>query len=597
MKNNNLLPFERNRYYSGKLLTTADFQAEQAYLGNKRCFVNGLLHGSGVICGLSVYTIDDITLMVESGVAVDGYGRDIVLENSAVRKLSAIEGFEEVKSDNVYLCLRYAEEAVQPVYAVGASDREGEYEMNRIREGGTLFLIDADSEKPAAEPKSEFLTHTKLYADADYAVSLVVPAVIPRGYRVRLGIDVEKLSDEDKAFSMAGTFQSTAFVGDGDEHEFRVDIPPFTLAFGETRHISRVLNVKTGDAAEATVLAKADQCKVVVDGKERHPQSNAMLRIAVTDEAADEVVEREIAKISLEARSAGGAAEAIKLAQIKFERNGSVCIIDDIREAGVKHYIRAASNDAKRNEFLAWFLEPSPYAAVREGGQADDAPEYFAPREPVYATGFCEIPIGMDGKKDKIFHSHEIIHGLGSGDVHVSVGFEYMAMDAKLEVQSKNTIYGDPSLFEEKKEVPVPHADLAVRVLCDRGSFFVAARLTKNTNYVVLLLRWVAVKFPVGEDRSIRTQLSGDASISPVQPTILVAPNESCFVDVRFKNMEACALAYELTEKNSGSITPDGIYTAPNKEGVNEVRITCADNIFISTFAYVVVKKKDKEGA
>ena len=48
MKNTKLYPFERNRYYSGKMLTSADFQAEQTYFNNKRRFINNLMYGAGV---------------------------------------------------------------------------------------------------------------------------------------------------------------------------------------------------------------------------------------------------------------------------------------------------------------------------------------------------------------------------------------------------------------------------------------------------------------------------------------------------------------------------------------------------------------------
>ena len=115
MENRQLLPFERNRYYVGKLLTSADFQAEQTYFNNKRRFLNHLMFGAGIICGLSVYSLDDLSIMVESGAAIDGLGREIVVENSVVRKLSAIEGFDSLSSERAALCLRYREEAVHPV--------------------------------------------------------------------------------------------------------------------------------------------------------------------------------------------------------------------------------------------------------------------------------------------------------------------------------------------------------------------------------------------------------------------------------------------------------------------------------------------------
>ena len=49
MGNNQILPFERNRYYVGKLLTSADFQAEQNYGNNKRQFLNEMTFETAII--------------------------------------------------------------------------------------------------------------------------------------------------------------------------------------------------------------------------------------------------------------------------------------------------------------------------------------------------------------------------------------------------------------------------------------------------------------------------------------------------------------------------------------------------------------------
>ena len=65
MNNNQLFPFERNRYYAGKMLSSADFGAEQAYFNNKRRFLNNMLFGSGIVCGLSVYNLDDLSIFLE----------------------------------------------------------------------------------------------------------------------------------------------------------------------------------------------------------------------------------------------------------------------------------------------------------------------------------------------------------------------------------------------------------------------------------------------------------------------------------------------------------------------------------------------------
>lgn len=145
------------------------------------------------------------------------------------------------------------------------------------------------------------------------------------------------------------------------------------------------------------------------------------------------------------------------------------------------------------------------------------------------------------------------------------------------------------------EEPPISYAETAVKVLADRGSFVVAARLLKETDYVLLQLRWVAVKLPLPTDQSMLQKLAGK-SISAVPPTVTLSTRETHFFNVHFKNMEPCSLSYRLTEKDSGEITPDGVYTAPAREGVFEVQITCSDLPMISTYAYAIVKKRDNEG-
>ena len=74
MNHANFFPFERNRYFYGKLLTVRDFEVEQRYHCSKRALLNRLLHGSGVVCGLGVTASDESTLMIESGMALDYQG-------------------------------------------------------------------------------------------------------------------------------------------------------------------------------------------------------------------------------------------------------------------------------------------------------------------------------------------------------------------------------------------------------------------------------------------------------------------------------------------------------------------------------------------
>ena len=66
------------------MLTSADFLAEQTYFNNKERFLNSLMYGSGIVCGCGVFSLDDLSILVESGVAIVGLGREIVLDSSVV---------------------------------------------------------------------------------------------------------------------------------------------------------------------------------------------------------------------------------------------------------------------------------------------------------------------------------------------------------------------------------------------------------------------------------------------------------------------------------------------------------------------------------
>jgi hypothetical protein len=70
----------RNRYFHGMLLDVYHFQLESDYMNAKRHLLNRLVSGYGVICGLDVKCEpDDRHIVVEAGVAIDKWGREIVV--------------------------------------------------------------------------------------------------------------------------------------------------------------------------------------------------------------------------------------------------------------------------------------------------------------------------------------------------------------------------------------------------------------------------------------------------------------------------------------------------------------------------------------
>ena len=590
MGNNQLLPFERNRYYVGKLLTSADFQAEQTYGNHKRRFLNEMMFGSGIVCGLGVFSLDDVTVMVDSGVAVDGCGNEITVAAPIIRKLSAVEGFEEIGSNRVTLCLSYREENVHPVYTVRGQENGDHYECNRVREGWDLYLRDSEELPAIMEPDCEFLAEAVLYADDDYQVVCAMPARTPCGAVVRMAVKVTRLKEEAQPLTLKTVIQTPAFTTESGDHELKLEL--HELCPDGEMVLYRCLTAQTLPAPEAVLLADGQSIQVQVGAETRVTRENFALRATVVDATVDQIVDQAAASANLELRNAYGGQDYVPLAEITLHRTRNAYLIGEVKTIGVCRYIRTAASAPVREELKGWFVHTTPEKTGVDSmmGEARSAQRYI---EPIYATGVCDIAFGANLRRGQIAYSDEIIHGLGAGTVHVSVGEEYLAEDAKLSAMARNTIYGNVSLFSHE-QAPVVAVETAVKVMNDRGSFVIAARLLEDSTQVVLPLRWVAVALPGGVEETKVQKMAGK-SISAIRSTVVMATRESRFFHVRFNNMEPCTLTYELTEKDSGEITSDGIYTAPSREGVFEIRISCAEMPLITTYAYAVVKKRDTQ--
>lgn len=159
MKNLTYLPFIRNRYFYGKLLTAEDFSQEQQYGNDKRRMLNRWMFGAGIVSGLEVIRVDDYSVSLEMGMALDHTGREIVVDTPVIRKLSLLEGYEEATAEegdeSLYLCIRYKEENVEPVQNVAnrAVHTREEDTFNKVRESYDLYVTD---EEPEESPLQEY---------------------------------------------------------------------------------------------------------------------------------------------------------------------------------------------------------------------------------------------------------------------------------------------------------------------------------------------------------------------------------------------------------------------------------------------------------
>ena len=592
MASNQIYPFERNRYYPGKMLTTADFQAEQSYHINKLRFINSLMYGAGIVCGCSVVNLDDLSILVESGVVIDGDGREIIIDSSLVQKLSAIEGFDDLTSNKVSLCVRYKEKDIHSVYAVSHKESDQEYEYNRISEGYEIFLVDSDEFDEGFEMESEFLQKETLFSGPNYEGSLIMPAIVCKDNNVKAKVEIRKLTDADVKLTYNAILDIPNFTSADGLQQIDINIDDIELSKDGVYNLDLWMKVQNQARIEGNVILRSGSATAFENDKAISVENSFAMKVRLADETPYSLIRRELGKLSLEMRRVVDAS-AIKLAEIDLMRTESAYVIENIREVKKNQYIELPGQVALKNRYLEFFEKHVDIFADKNSNSMEQtatvpvARDYRASELKNVATGILEIPLGRDARAGDIRYSGEITHGLGAGNVYVSIGYEYLSQDQALGANAKSTVYGNPELFSRQNHQLVD-AETAVRVLNDKGSFVVAAKLLRDVDYLVLTYRWVAIKFPTGEELEAADYYG--KTITAKTPTVVMRPRESYYFGVEFNNMEPCSITYELTAPGSGEVTTDGVYTAPAKEGVYEVRIYCSDMPMVCTYAYAIVK-------
>ena len=120
----------RPNFFAGRLLTADDLREEQEYHREKHRRHLQMLHGFGVVDGLQVEIASDgTTISVEPGMAIDPYGREIVLDDLVVLPIP----FNAPSPTCVVV--QYAERFVDPVPVA-----DGGTEPSHIEEGCDVSL-------------------------------------------------------------------------------------------------------------------------------------------------------------------------------------------------------------------------------------------------------------------------------------------------------------------------------------------------------------------------------------------------------------------------------------------------------------------------
>lgn len=595
MNNRRYYSFERNNYFYGKLLTSRDFEDEQNYMNNKRRLINRVLHGAGIVYGLDVVAVDESSVVIQSGLALDSSGREIVVPSTQVVKLSTIRGYSELKTSSVCLGIAYAEEKTEPVYAVMNKDADAqERQYNHLKEGYELFL--QDSRDCVREPKKEdeYIAWKVLYQDDDLRITQYLPTFAVPGMLVKARTEIHKTSHMPFVCSFSCKVDADGMIP--GETQIRAD--NVSQEYGETMVLEQTFRPEDYIFGNGDVSVRFSEITVQKSGvKEAAPDTSMTLNPVYG--TALEYVHKTSYRGNLDVDLDRKYDEKLWIAGIQLIRSERHSIIDRVERAPFDQYVYS-SEQLMILEKLEEFLIPQDGSAGRpqvyvQGNSERSAAA--APERRSNSSGVFEMSLGSGGEVGKVYFSDEIMHGLGSGPVYVDIGIEYISRDVNASGDRESIILGDGSIFESDSTVTdekIFQVDQAVKILPDRGTFIVGVRPRVKMGRIGLRIRWYAFKPEDLEQRVYdRSEQKGCIMIQP--DTIVLPPKGSVHINPVFINMPEEALSYTLLDPEGGKIDNTGLYTAPAQEGVYEIKAAALSDPEIFTHAFIIVSQKKTE--
>lgn len=559
MISNQLKVFERNRYFYGKLLTAEDFMTEQNYFNDKRRLLNSMLYGSGVVTGLGVVKLDDQSIAVDSGFALDSYGREIIAAEPKVVKINELNGYSEFIRNNTdytkaYLCIEYDEKQTQPMHSIAKTALEDENdgpEYNRITEGYSLYITDEDPEKYPCEALNLALNHKILISD-EINVSMVCPEAVREGEEFILEIHIDKgnnqkdiILDFDLKLELLTAENMNTF---GDMNIVHISYEQHNNSDPESTVIHTKL--RAGSASGRKGIIRADNINASL-GKAKLAAYPVQMEVEIADIKRDSIIKR-LRKQEINSSK-------LYLARLELFVSPQYFILESVESLPFFQTVPTAVDMRSfqmRSEFMCSQSVNKTIPCVSSAIQ------------PAVNTGIAHVKIPERAKKGKLYYSDEIPHGLGTGIVFISAGF----------IDDKNIIFEDSSLLNKK-------FSYGVRVNKDTGMFTIAVKPDYDIEETVLNFCWTASHFP---------EKGNDERKLEIYPSVRYAGrHETVHFDVSHPNgklWKKGELEWSVRPDNGGQITSTGIFTAFDIPGFYEVKVKSIAEPDLSATAFLVIQ-------
>ncbi len=572
MKNLQYFPFERNRYYYGKLLTEQDFVSEQRYMNDKRRLLNRFLHGVGIVAGFQVVKMDEKSLSVEAGFALDGAGREIVAERPFSVRLEQMDGFEALAEqgsrDFLYLCIGYDETETMPSHNITShsSLKEESLEHDKYREGCRLYLTDRPLENRDTTVEAFFRQRTILYEDDGICVTQETPRFVAGGENFLVALIVEnKKGIHECSICLEEVLECAAFE---EKNRFWVDIKElFDSRKGEQR-FEFLLKAYPVDMGEVRFSLRPGDGKIDAGGRLCLIDQEIQLRIPVVNQKRADRIREQYFKEAMNSVLQNVYPSGIYLAKIFLIQTGRVYLIDRVEPVPFGQYVYGPQLMMGLLEVLTEQMEKKPK-------ESEPPKTVFFQEEPEaledFAQGVAEIQLGIGGRRGQKFFSHEIVHGLGLGKVAISLALE----------SDQQILWGSPEIFDDIS----PKAELAAKADQTRGSFYIGIRLLEATGMQSVRIHWTARKGR--EEMGAAEEMS--LGIRPDKLEMKV--RETYYLQAETRGLSGMTIVWEVKTPDGGRISRDGMYQAPGHAGVFEVQARCQERPKLRASLYIIVRE------
>lgn len=570
MKNLTYFPFVRNRYFYGKLLSVDDFETEQRYMNDKRRLLNRFLYGIGVVCGMQVVELDGTTISLGKGLALDFSGREIIVSEPVIKRLSDIEGFptageQDTDRRELYLCISYDEQPEQPVYNITASENQSEY--NKYMEGYRLFLTTEQPDRVHSGITAMFEETRQIYDKDGVRIYQTVPKYIKSGDTAEITVRIEKVGQRGV---VSFSYQSRlSGLEQEEKNEITVSFDENDYTQADSYTIKLPVRARLVEPMKGYVENIGDSFVLKIGNETKQSLIQGKFEVSITDMESDQAIMREYWSTAMDKLMGNTDGELIYLAKMEVIRERDTYVIDRIENLPGRQFVwnnilsGAMETLRMRQEKKEIYGMPMSQRVTTSGVEL---------KNPAIRTGTVWIDLGIGGMAGQCFYSKEIIHGLGLGPVSISMGI--------VKGNQRQGYFGKPGIFADEKECEI---ELAAKADYEKGSFVIGIRCMNHVKAEKIQISWLAVK-----DTEVPTKSVKRLTIHPDILNLNV--REGHYFEAKIGDEVQKNIKWSVKEPEGGTIDANGYYTAPNQAGVYEVVAESRDDSTLRAVVFVLVR-------